>query len=141
MFDGSTTVEMGAESVGGGRAAWRELDQQFRSLAKRRGALDHEELGLIREAIEVQLWRELGMVSIREYLERRMGYTPSVASERVRVAEALEAMPALEQALAAGELSYSAVREITRIATRRTERAMRSGSATWTATARVPCRT
>ena len=97
MFDGSTTVETGAESVGGGRAAWRELDRQFRSLAKRRGALDHEELALIREAIEVQLWRELGMVSIREYLERRMGYTPGVASERVRVAEALEAMPALEQ--------------------------------------------
>jgi hypothetical protein len=58
--------------------------------AKRRGALDHEELALIREAIEVQLWRELGMVSIREYLERRMGYTPGVASERVRVAEAIE---------------------------------------------------
>ena len=105
MFDGSTMVETGAESVGGGRAAWRELDRQFRSLAKRRGALDHEELALIREAIEVQLWRELGMVSIREYLERRMGYTPGVASERVRVAEALEAMPALEQAHASGELS------------------------------------
>jgi hypothetical protein len=123
MFDGSTTVETGAGSVGGGRAAWRDLDQQFHSLAKRRGALDHEELALIREAIEVQLWRELGMVSIREYLERRLGYTPGVASERVRVAEALEAMPALEQAHAAGGLSYSAVREITRIATRRTERA------------------
>jgi hypothetical protein len=63
------------------------------------------------------------MVSIREYLERRMGHTPGVASERVRVAEALEAMPALEEALVSGELSYSAVREITRIATRRTERA------------------
>jgi hypothetical protein len=123
MFDGSTTVESGSAGVGGGRAAWRDLDRQFRSLAKRRGALDHEELALIREAIEVQLWRELGMVSIREYLERRLGYTPGVASERVRVAEALEAMPALEQAHATGELSYSAIREITRIATRRTERA------------------
>jgi hypothetical protein len=123
MFDGSSTVETGLAGVTGGRAAWRDLDRQFRSLAKRRSALDHEELGLIREAIEVQLWRELGMVSIREYLERRMGYTPGVASERVRVAEALEAMPALDGALASNELSYSAVREITRIATRRTERA------------------
>jgi 5-methylcytosine-specific restriction endonuclease McrA len=123
VFDGSTTVETGTASVGGGRAAWRELDHQFRSLAKRRGALDHEELALIREAIEVQLWRELGMVSIREYLERRMGYTPGVASERVRVAEALDSMPALDDALASNELHYSAVREITRIATRRTERA------------------
>jgi hypothetical protein len=123
MFDGSTTVETGSVGMAGGRAAWLDLDRQFRSLAKRRGALDHEEFALIREANAVQLWRELGMVSIREYLERRMGYTPGVASERVRVAEALESMPALEQAHAAGELSYSAVREITRIATRRTERA------------------
>jgi hypothetical protein len=123
MFDGSMQVETGSAGVGGGRAAWRDLDRQFRSLARRRGALDHEELALIREANAVQLWRELGMVSIREYLERRMGYTPGVASERVRVAEALEAMPALDAALASNELSYSAVREITRIATRRTERA------------------
>jgi hypothetical protein len=106
MFDGSTTVETGSAMVAGagGRAVWRDLDRQFRSLAKRRGALDHEELALIREAIAVQLWRELGMVSIREYLERRMGYTPGVASERVRVAEALESMPELEQAHASGEL-------------------------------------
>jgi hypothetical protein len=123
MFDGSTMVETGSVGLAGGRAAWRDLDRQFRSLARRRGALDHEELALIREAIEVQLWRELGMVSIREYLERRLGYTPGVASERVRVAEALESMPALDVALASNELSYSAVREITRIATRRTERA------------------
>jgi hypothetical protein len=125
MFDGSTTVETGSAMVAGagGRAAWRDLDRQFRSLAKRRGALDYEELALIRQANAVQLWRELGMVSIREYLERRMGYTPGVASERVRVAEALDAMPALDSALDSGELSYSAIREITRIATRRTERA------------------
>jgi hypothetical protein len=121
MFDGSTTVATSSAGVGGGRAAWRDLDGRFRSLHERRGSIDHEELGLIREAIAVQLWRELGMVSIREYLERRMGYTPGVASERVRVAEALDAMPALDGALAAGELSFSAIREITRIATRRTE--------------------
>jgi hypothetical protein len=109
--------------VKAGRAAWRELDRRFRSIAKTRAALDHEELALIREAIVVALWREFGMVSIREYLERTMGYTPGVASERVRVAEALEAMPVMEHALASGDLCYSAVREMTRIATRKTERA------------------
>jgi hypothetical protein len=122
MFDGAAAVESG--SVGsGGRQAWRDLDLQFRALHKRRCTVDHEELVLIREAIEVQLWREMGMISIREYLERRMGYTPGVAAERVRVAEALEAMPALDDALESGELCFSAVREITRIATRKTERA------------------
>ncbi len=102
---------------------WMELHRQLLSVAKRRAALDSEELALIREAIRVTLWRRLGMVSMREYLEHAMGYGPQVASERLRVAEALEALPAIEEALATGELSYSAVRELTRIATAKTEEA------------------
>jgi hypothetical protein len=42
---------------------------------------------------------------------------------RIRVTEALDVLPAIEQALATGELSYSAVRELTRIATAKTEEA------------------
>jgi hypothetical protein len=121
MFEGSMSVDAG--EVGGGRVAWREIDRQLRVVAKRRSALDHEELQLIRKAIALALWRELGMVSMREYLEAVMGYGPSVASERIRVAEALDAMPVLDSALESGELAYSAVRAITRIATRKTERA------------------
>jgi hypothetical protein len=98
-----------------------DLDRQLRSIARRRAALDHEELVLIREAIRVQLWRPLGMTSMREYMEDVLGHSPHVASERLRVAEALDALPAIEEALAGGELSYSAVRELTRIATRKTE--------------------
>jgi hypothetical protein len=100
---------------------WRDLDRQLRSIAKTRAALDAEELALIREAVRVQLWRPLGMTSMREYLERRMGYGPQVAAERLRVADALVALPAIEHALETGELSYSAVRELTRIATCKTD--------------------
>jgi hypothetical protein len=39
------------------------------------------------------------------------------------VAEALDALPAIEQALKTGELGYSAVRELTRVATQKTEQA------------------
>ena len=42
---------------------------------------------------------------------------------RLRVADALEGLPTMEAALDAGELTYSAVRELTRIATRKTEEA------------------
>src|SRR5262249_25964385 len=45
------------------------------------------------------------------------------AKERVRVALALDEMPELADALASGELSFSAIRELTRVATRDTERA------------------
>ena len=100
---------------------WKRVHVEFERIAKKRAALDREELALIREAIRIALWRHVGATSIREYLENVCGYGPHVASERVRVAEALDGMPALELALDAGELSYSAVRAITRIATNRTE--------------------
>ena len=86
-------------------APWMAVHQQLLSIARRRAALDAEELGAIREAIRVQLWRELGMTSLREYLETFMGYGPQVASERIRVTEALEVLPAIEEALTTAELS------------------------------------
>jgi hypothetical protein len=68
----------------------------------------------------VQVWREVGCASMREYLERIFGYGPRAASDRLKVAAALDAMPALDEALDSGELAYSAVREIARVATSRT---------------------
>ena len=71
----------------------------------------------------MQLWRRLGYVHMGEYLEREMGYGPQVGAERLRVARELGALPEMEARLTAGELSYSAVRELTRIATSETEQA------------------
>jgi hypothetical protein len=56
------------------------------------------------------------MVSAIDNLERVLDYSPHVASERLRVAVALGELPELAQALARNELSFSAVRELTRIA-------------------------
>ncbi|HVY66522.1 MAG TPA: HNH endonuclease [Gammaproteobacteria bacterium] len=92
----------------------------MRSLARRRARLDHEEMEAVRAAVRVQVWRQVGCASMREYLERVFGYGPRAANDRLKVASALDAMPALDAALAAGELPYSAVREIARIATSRT---------------------
>jgi hypothetical protein len=102
---------------------WQEIDRRLRSIARKRAALDVEELALIRRAIALQLWRPLGMISMREYLENVMGYGPHTANERLRVASALEQLPATEAAFARCELSFSAVRELTRIATRKTDEA------------------
>src|SRR3569623_593563 len=90
---------------------WRDLDRQLRAVAARRAALDAEELALIRKAVAIQIWRRLGMVSMREYLEQAMGYGPQVAAERLRVADALEGQPRIEAALESNALSYRAVRE------------------------------
>jgi hypothetical protein len=131
LRDGSAVESTDAGSGGGpvrGNAqqtsgeAWRDVDRNMRRAARRRARLDYEELVLIREGLAVQVWRPLGMVSMRDYLENVFGYGPTAASERIRVAETLEAMPALGAALEQTVLPYSAVREISRIATRATER-------------------
>jgi RuvA, C-terminal domain/HNH endonuclease len=54
-------------------------------------------------------------------MERVLGYGPHAAAERLRVAEALVELPATRAALVAGEVTYSAVRELTRVAVPQTE--------------------
>src|SRR5688500_3231161 len=59
--------------------------------------------------------------SCAEWLSWRIGLVRLAAREHVRVARALGDLPRLRQALARGELSYSKVRELTRVATPETE--------------------
>ncbi|HMG22147.1 MAG TPA: hypothetical protein VK607_12540, partial [Kofleriaceae bacterium] len=89
----------------------------------RRAQLDAEEARYLREAIAIKLWLRLGYVHFNEYLERELGYAPQVGIERVRVAHALAELPLIEASLAEGELVFSAVRELTRVATVDTEQA------------------
>jgi HNH endonuclease len=105
------------------RADWRVVDRALRTIAARRAALDAEEARWLREAEALQIWRHLGMVNAIDYMERVLGYRPRSAEERLRVARALGSLPVLEQALATGELPFSAVRELTRVAMRQTEAA------------------
>jgi len=103
------------------RADWREIDRNLRRIARRRAALDAEEARWLREAVRGEIWHELGAATLEEYLERRLGYTPRAAADRVRVALALESLPELTDALATGELPFTAVRELVRVATPQTE--------------------
>lgn len=102
---------------------WRIVDRALRAIRQRRAALDAEEARWLREAEAVQIWRPLGMVSALDYMERVLGYAPRTAQDRLRVARALGDLPQLTAALAADELAFSAVRELTRVATPGTEAA------------------
>src|SRR3989441_3795618 len=62
-----------------------------------------------------------GFRSCAHWLTWRVGLDPGAARERVRVARALGTLPRLAEALACGELSYSKVRALTRVATPETE--------------------
>lgn len=100
---------------------WRAIDRDMRSVAARRAQLDVAEARLLLEAKRAELHKHLGYGSFAEYLERVAGYAPNTGRDRVRVAEELEALPAIAAAWAEGRLAYSAVREITRVATPATE--------------------
>jgi len=77
-------------------------------------------LELIREFDARGGWNN-GFRSCAAWLSWRIGLAPGAAREKVRVARALGTLPRLAQALARGELSYSKVRELTRVATPETE--------------------
>src|SRR2546422_692588 len=77
-------------------------------------------LDLIREFDARGGWGN-GFASCAAWLTWRIGLDRGAARERVRVARALGSLPRLAQALARGELSYSKVRALTRVATPDTE--------------------
>jgi len=116
------------EHTGEAQGDWQSVDRALRTIARRRATLDADEAHWLREAEALQIWRPLGMVSALDYLERVLGYGPRAAQDRLRVARALGTLPQLTAALAHGELAFSAVRELTRVATPVTETAWREAA-------------
>jgi hypothetical protein len=100
---------------------WELIDRTLRGLAEQRAKLDAEEAKWLREAERVHIWRQFGCASLLEYMERRLGYGPRAAQERLRVAFALDKLPVIAETLANAELPLTAVRELTRVATPETE--------------------
>src|SRR5204862_4778172 len=89
-------------------------------------------LDLIREFDARGGWGN-GFRSCAHWLTWRIGLDLGAARERVRVARALGTLPLLARALARGELSYSKVRALTRVATPETEEQLLAFGRTGTA--------
>jgi hypothetical protein len=108
------------------------LGDQIAELAAHLDAATARLLELIREFDAREGWNN-GFPSCAAWLTWRIGLAPGAAREHVRVARALGTLPGLAQALARGELSYSKIRAITRVATPETEErllaAARAGTA------------
>jgi hypothetical protein len=110
-----------AEPAEPGPEEWRELDRRLREYARHRASLDAAEAFDLLRAEQLKLHVLHGFVSMYEYMERVLGYGPHAARERMRVARTLAQLPRTAAALARGALTYSAVRELTRVATAETE--------------------
>ena len=104
------------------RGSWLHAHEELVKLAKKRAGLDFEEGRWLLCAFRSEAHARLAYGSFAEYIERLFGYSPRQTQEKLRVAEALEDLPNTAQELRAGKISFSAVRELTRVATAETER-------------------
>ena len=89
------------------------------TLAAHIHAATYRLLVLIAELDRREVWAAQGALSCAHWLSWACGIDTHTAREKVRVARALTELPLLSEALAKGELGYSKVRALTRIATAR----------------------
>jgi hypothetical protein len=109
------------ESVPLTRAQLDALGEQIAVLSLRVDVAKHELLTHLRDFDVHDGWANSGFVSLAAWLAWRIDISPVAAREHVRVARALGDLQRIDAAFAAGKLSYSKVRAITRVATPETE--------------------
>jgi len=103
--------------------SWQAAHDALVELARQRAGLEFEEGRWLLAARRAKAHQQLGFGSFTEYIDRLFGYAPRLTHEKLRVAEALETLPELARYLREGTLSFSKVRELTRVATAETEKA------------------
>lgn len=98
-----------------------ELEARITELAGHLNAASHRWLRLIAEFDRRRGWADGCTQSCAHWLSWKCGVDLGAAREKVRVARALEGLPVIDVAMSRGELSYSKVRALTRVATPATE--------------------
>ena len=99
-----------------------QLGREITLLAAQINVANYRLLKLIADFDVLGGWRSGGAVrSCAHWLAANCGMAIGAARERVRVARRLVGLPEVEQAFSTGELSYSKVRAITRVATANNE--------------------
>src|SRR6185436_13531166 len=97
-----------------------ELEQLGERIAEQAAHLDaamHRLLTDLRTFDERGGWYAQGALSCAHWLAWRVGWSLVTARDHLRVARKLAELPAIDDALRRGEVSYSKVRAMTRVAT------------------------
>jgi hypothetical protein len=97
------------------------LESQITELAGHLNSATHRLLTLLAEFDRRKGWSDSATQSCAHWLNWKCGIDMGAAREKVRVARALESLPRISSAMARGELSYSKVRAVTRVASPETE--------------------
>lgn len=101
-----------------------QLDDELCALAAQIAAATCRFILLISELDRRRAWAQWGARSMAHWLSYRCGLSLSTGREHVRVGRAIEDLPEIRDAFAKGEISYSKVRAIVRIAEPETEATM-----------------
>ena len=128
MFDSAATQEFqtqlaDAYAVACRERDWIKLHEEITSVGKQIVCLEAREVELLLEAEETKLYRRMGFPTIYAYIEGVLQHSHHVATERMRVAHELLELPGIAEQFRAGELAWTSVRELTRVATTQTEEA------------------
>lgn len=94
-----------------------EIDAAIGKMSRTINAASYELMLLIREFDERAGWLKWGYDSALPWLKWRCDLSTNAARDKLRMAHALKELPQLSQAFSTGELSYTKVRALTRIAT------------------------
>ena len=119
-IDAPVSIEEHRATVVHRRDEAESLGNDIAELAARIQAATYELLVMIRAFDQREGWS--GFKSCAHWLNWRIGLALGAAREKVRVARALEDLPLLSDAMRRGQLSYSKVRALTRVATPANER-------------------
>ena len=101
-----------------------ELDHAIVNLSARINSETYELLVLVREFDERAGWLKWGFTDCANWLHWRWDLSIGAAREKVRVAHALKSLRAVSHAFRSGELSYSKVRALARVANRKNEESL-----------------
>jgi len=128
MFESAGTTECVATTEPVRSEYWMMLHERLVAGAKQRLALEAAEARDLVYAEEAEIWRRFGYMSMLEYMQRELFYEGHTARERLRVANKLFELPVLAEAFREGELSFSALKELTRIVVPETEEVWRAAA-------------
>ncbi|HET7310221.1 MAG TPA: DUF222 domain-containing protein [Mycobacteriales bacterium] len=117
----STSTITGPSSVAQRRQRLAHLHAEIVELASQLTAASARLTRLIGEFDDAEGWGEWGMRSTAHWLSWHCGMGLGAAREQVRVARSLRELPVISEEYAAGRLSYSKVRALTRFATAATD--------------------
>lgn len=120
MFDGASIARETSREYKA-KPNWEAAHAELKKLADQHATQDYVEAVALLAAYRTRAHEQLGFGSFIEYIDRLFGWPARLTKEKLRVAEALQYLPELAQALRDSVLNWSTVRELSRVAIKETE--------------------